>query len=29
MVNISEEERDAVVAVHLRGTFNTTRHAAP
>lgn len=27
--NMSEEEFDQVVAVHLKGTFNTTRHAAP
>jgi NAD(P)-dependent dehydrogenase (short-subunit alcohol dehydrogenase family) len=26
--NMSEEEWDAVVRVHLRGTFNTTKHAA-
>jgi NAD(P)-dependent dehydrogenase (short-subunit alcohol dehydrogenase family) len=26
--NMSEEEWDAVVAVHLRGTFNTCRHAS-
>ena len=26
--NMSEEEWDAVVRVHMRGTFNTTRHAA-
>jgi NAD(P)-dependent dehydrogenase (short-subunit alcohol dehydrogenase family) len=26
--NMSEEEWDAVVAVHLKGTFNCTRHAA-
>jgi len=26
---MSEEEFDAVVAVHLKGTFNTLRHAAP
>ena len=25
---MSEEEWDAVIAVHLKGTFNTTRHAA-
>jgi len=29
MVNMSEEEWDAVIAVHLKGTFNTIRHAAP
>ena len=29
MVNMSEEEWDAVVDVHLKGTFSTTRHAAP
>jgi len=29
IINMSEEEWDAVVAVHLKGTFNTTRHAAP
>ncbi|MCD0485433.1 SDR family NAD(P)-dependent oxidoreductase [Streptacidiphilus sp. ASG 303] len=28
LVNMSPEEWDAVVAVHLRGTFNVTRHAA-
>ncbi len=26
--NMAEEEWDAVIRVHLRGTFNTTRHAA-
>jgi NAD(P)-dependent dehydrogenase (short-subunit alcohol dehydrogenase family) len=26
--NMSEQEWDAVIRVHLRGTFNTTRHAA-
>jgi NAD(P)-dependent dehydrogenase (short-subunit alcohol dehydrogenase family) len=26
--NMSEEEWDAVIRVHLRGTFNTTKHAA-
>ena len=26
--NMSEEEWDAVIAVHLKGTFNCTRHAA-
>jgi NAD(P)-dependent dehydrogenase (short-subunit alcohol dehydrogenase family) len=26
--NMTEEEWDAVVRVHLKGTFNTTRHAA-
>ena len=26
--NMSEEEWDAVIAVHLKGTFNLTRHAA-
>jgi len=26
--NMTEEEWDAVVRVHMRGTFNTTRHAA-
>ncbi len=26
--NMSEEEWDAVVRVHLKGTFNTTKHAA-
>ncbi len=26
--NMTEEEFDAVIAVHLKGTFNTTRHAA-
>jgi hypothetical protein len=29
LYNMSEEEWDAVIAVHLKGTFNTTRHAAP
>lgn len=28
LVNMSEEEWDAVIAVHLKGTFNCTRHAA-
>jgi NAD(P)-dependent dehydrogenase (short-subunit alcohol dehydrogenase family) len=27
--NMSEEEFDAVLAVHLKGTFNCLRHAAP
>jgi NAD(P)-dependent dehydrogenase (short-subunit alcohol dehydrogenase family) len=27
--NMSEEEWDMVIAVHLKGTFNLTRHAAP
>src|SRR6059036_943406 len=27
--NMSEEEWDAVVAVHLKGTFNCTRHDPP
>lgn len=27
--NMSEEEWDQVIAVHLKGTFNLTRHAAP
>jgi NAD(P)-dependent dehydrogenase (short-subunit alcohol dehydrogenase family) len=27
--NMSEEEFDSVVAVHLKGTFNCMRHAAP
>jgi NAD(P)-dependent dehydrogenase (short-subunit alcohol dehydrogenase family) len=27
--NMSEEEWDAVVAVHLKGTFNCVRHACP
>jgi NAD(P)-dependent dehydrogenase (short-subunit alcohol dehydrogenase family) len=27
--NMSEEEWDAVVGVHLKGTFNCVRHAAP
>ena len=26
--NMSEEEWDAVLAVHLKGTFNCVRHAA-
>jgi NAD(P)-dependent dehydrogenase (short-subunit alcohol dehydrogenase family) len=29
LVKMSEEEFDAVVATHLKGTFNCTRHAAP
>ena len=28
LVNMSEEEWDAVMAVHLKGTFNCSRHAA-
>ncbi|TMB55219.1 MAG: SDR family NAD(P)-dependent oxidoreductase [Deltaproteobacteria bacterium] len=28
LFNMSEEEWDAVIAVHLKGTFNCTRHAA-
>ena len=28
LFNMTEEEFDAVVAVHLKGTFNMTRHAA-
>ena len=28
LVSMSEEEFDAVIAVHLKGTFNVTRHAA-
>lgn len=28
LVSMSEEEFDTVVAVHLKGTFNVTRHAA-
>lgn len=27
--NMSEEEWDAVIAVHLKGSFNTIRHASP
>ena len=27
--NMTEEEWDAVYAVHLKGTFNVVRHAAP
>lgn len=27
LVNMSEEEWDSVVAVHIKGTFNVTRHA--
>ncbi len=27
--NLSEEDWDAVIAVHLKGCFNTVRHAAP
>ena len=29
LVKMEEDEFDAVVAVHLKGTFNVTRHAAP
>jgi NAD(P)-dependent dehydrogenase (short-subunit alcohol dehydrogenase family) len=29
MINMSEEEWDAVVDVHLKGTFSMIRHAAP
>jgi NAD(P)-dependent dehydrogenase (short-subunit alcohol dehydrogenase family) len=29
IVKMSEEDYDAVVAVHQKGTFNTVRHAAP
>jgi NAD(P)-dependent dehydrogenase (short-subunit alcohol dehydrogenase family) len=29
LVKMSEEDFDAVVAVHMKGTFNTARHAAP
>jgi NAD(P)-dependent dehydrogenase (short-subunit alcohol dehydrogenase family) len=29
LFNMSEEDFDAVVAVHLKGTFNMCRHAAP
>ena len=29
LVKMSEEEFDAVIATHLKGTFNCTRHAAP
>ena len=28
LVNMSEDEWDAVISVHLKGTFNCTRHAA-
>lgn len=28
IVNMTEEEWDAVIAVHLKGTFNCTHHAA-
>src|SRR6266700_6102991 len=28
LVKMSEDDFDAVVAVHLKGTFNCTRHAA-
>lgn len=28
IVNMTDEEWDAVIAVHLKGTFNCTRHAA-
>ena len=27
--NMTEEEFDSVLAVHLKGTFNCVRHAAP
>jgi len=29
VVKMSEDEFDAVIATHLKGTFNCTRHAAP
>ena len=29
LLKMTEEDFDAVVAVHLKGTFNMTRHAAP
>jgi NAD(P)-dependent dehydrogenase (short-subunit alcohol dehydrogenase family) len=29
LLKMSEDDYDAVVAVHQKGTFNTTRHAAP
>lgn len=29
LLKMEEDEFDAVIAVHLKGTFNTTRHAAP
>ncbi|MFN8037502.1 MAG: SDR family NAD(P)-dependent oxidoreductase [Acidimicrobiia bacterium] len=29
LVKMSEEDFDAVIAVHLKGSFNCTRHAAP
>jgi NAD(P)-dependent dehydrogenase (short-subunit alcohol dehydrogenase family) len=29
ILKMSEEEFDAVIGVHLKGTFNCTRHAAP
>jgi NAD(P)-dependent dehydrogenase (short-subunit alcohol dehydrogenase family) len=29
LVKMSEEDFDAVIAVHLKGTFNCSRHAAP
>jgi len=29
LLKMSEEEYDAVIAVHQKGTFNVTRHAAP
>jgi len=28
LINMSEDDWDAVIAVHLKGTFNCTRHAA-
>jgi NAD(P)-dependent dehydrogenase (short-subunit alcohol dehydrogenase family) len=29
LLDMSEDDFDAVIAVHLKGTFNVTRHAAP
>jgi len=29
LVKMEEDDFDAVIGVHLKGTFNTTRHAAP
>ena len=29
LLKMDEDDFDAVVAVHLKGTFNCTRHAAP
>ena len=29
LVKMTEDDFDAVIATHLKGTFNMTRHAAP